>query len=87
MLIYSDKATYTFLPFVSEKKLARRVPNVAFSMWSVWHGGRERQDKSLPPRDTRMFGRSARRDTKRPFGFFEEKGRAETPVSFSHMLS
>jgi hypothetical protein len=33
--LYSDKAKYTFLPFVSEKKLARRVPNVPFSLWSV----------------------------------------------------
>jgi lysine/ornithine N-monooxygenase len=40
MLLYSDKATYTFLPFVSDKK--------------------------------------------RLFGFFEEKGRAATPASFSH---
>jgi hypothetical protein len=35
MLLYSDKVTYTFPPLVSEKKLARRVPNVAFSLWSV----------------------------------------------------
>jgi hypothetical protein len=40
--LYSDKATYTFPPLVSEEKLARRVPNVAFSMWSVWHEGRIR---------------------------------------------
>ncbi|MED0671943.1 hypothetical protein P4S95_17330 [Aneurinibacillus aneurinilyticus] len=24
------------------KKLARRVPNVAFSVWSEWNGGRKR---------------------------------------------
>jgi hypothetical protein len=42
MSLYSDKATYTFPPLVSEEKLARRVPNAAFSMWSVWHEGRIR---------------------------------------------
>jgi hypothetical protein len=42
ILLYSDKAKYTFPPFVSEEKLARRVPTVAFSVWSVWPGGRER---------------------------------------------
>jgi hypothetical protein len=83
MLLYSDKVTYTFPPLVSEEKLARRVPNVAFSVWSVWHEGRERPDKSLPPRYTQMFGRSDRRATKRPFVFYVEKGRAATPASFS----
>jgi hypothetical protein len=39
MLIYIDNVT---LHIVSEEKLARCVPNVAFSMWSVWHEGRER---------------------------------------------
>jgi propanol-preferring alcohol dehydrogenase len=31
-----------------------------------------------------MFCRSDRRATKRPFVFYVEKGRAATPVSFSH---
>ncbi len=35
MSLYSDKAIYTFPLLVSEKKLARRAPNVIFSMWSV----------------------------------------------------
>jgi hypothetical protein len=47
MLLYSNKATYIFPPLVSEEKLARRVPNVAFSVWSVWHEGRE--DRQLSP--------------------------------------
>jgi len=42
MLLYSAKATYTFPPFVSKEKLARRVPAVAFSVWSVWPEGRKR---------------------------------------------
>jgi hypothetical protein len=33
-----------------------------------------------------MFCRSDRSDTKRLFGFFEEKGRAATPASFSHII-
>jgi hypothetical protein len=33
-----------------------------------------------------MFCRSDRSDTKRLFGFFEEKGRAATPASFSHVF-
>jgi hypothetical protein len=52
ILLYSDKAKYTFPPFVSEKKLARCV-----------------------------------RGTKRLFGFFEEKGRAATPASFSQLCT
>lgn len=42
MSLYSDKATYTFPPSVNQEKLARRVPTVAFSVWSVWPEGRER---------------------------------------------
>jgi hypothetical protein len=38
----------------------------------------------LPPRGTQMFGRSDPNDTKRPFVFYVEKGRAATPASFSH---
>jgi hypothetical protein len=51
ILLYSDKAKYTFSPLVSEKKLARRVPNVTFSLWSVWHEGRQRPATvSIPER-------------------------------------
>jgi len=41
MLLYSDKATYTFPPSVNQEKLARRVPTVAFSVWSVGPEGRK----------------------------------------------
>ncbi|WP_286887605.1 hypothetical protein, partial [Aneurinibacillus sp. UBA3580] len=42
MLLYSDKATYAFPPSVNQEKLARRVPTVAFSVWSVGPEGRKR---------------------------------------------
>ncbi|GED12898.1 hypothetical protein AMI01nite_08890 [Aneurinibacillus migulanus] len=30
------------LPIVSLEKLARRVPNLSFYLWSAWHSGRKR---------------------------------------------
>jgi hypothetical protein len=81
---YSDKSPYTFPPLVSGEKLARRVPNVTFFHVERMARRERKTGNCLPPRDTQMFGRSDRRATKRPFGFFEEKGRAATPASFSH---
>ncbi|MED4730202.1 hypothetical protein P9597_19070 [Aneurinibacillus migulanus] len=69
-----QESNISFLPIVLFEKLARRVPNVAVFLWSVWHDERKRPTTVSIIRYTQMFCRSARSDIKRPFGFFAEKG-------------
>ncbi|GED17799.1 hypothetical protein [Aneurinibacillus migulanus] len=45
-----QESDISFLPIVLFEKLARRVPNVAVSLWSVWHDGRKR-----PSGNARVF--------------------------------
>jgi len=41
--------TFVFLPSVDQEKLARRVPTVAFCVWSLGPEGRGKTGNSLPP--------------------------------------
>jgi hypothetical protein len=48
---------------------------------------REKTREACAKRSFFLVERVMRSDTKRLFGFFEEKGRAATPASFSHFHS
>ncbi|KIV53515.1 hypothetical protein AM501_28430 [Aneurinibacillus migulanus] len=73
-IVVKQESNISFLPIVLFEKLARRVPNVAVFLWSVWHDERKRPTTVSIIRYTQMFCRSARSDIKRPSGFFAEKG-------------
>jgi hypothetical protein len=84
MLLYDCKATYTFLPCSKPGKTREACVKRCFFHVERVARREGKTGNCLPPRGTQMFCRSDRRDTKRPFGFFAEKGRAATPASFSH---
>jgi len=85
MLLYSDKATYTFLPYRKRGKTREACADRCFFRVERVARREKKTGNCLLLRDTQMFCRSDRRATKRPFVFDVEKGRAATPASFSQV--